>query len=304
VKVGIVLPLFSGDAERVLAFAGRAEDLGFDGAFAFDHFFPPGANPDRPSLEAFTMLAAVGASTSRIRVGTLVTRAQLRPAGVLAKMAVQLDHITGGRMILGVGTGDPIDDPEHRAFGIRSLRKRERRAHLTETVSAVKALFRGEPWKGGDHVPAMDGPVLPGPSRPGGPPVWIGGLADEVVRIAGSVADGWNGWGLDPPAFRGKASILQQEVEAAGHSAEATWAGIVLLGRDEEEVRSLLEARRARGMTVDDIWAGTPERFRVFVDDLEQAGARWVIAVAAGPADRLDMLAEVLPRPGDEPLVR
>ena len=300
-KIGVVLPLFSGDAERVLAFGRRAEDLGFDGAFAFDHFFPPGASPDRPSLEPFTMLAAVGATTSRMEIGTLVTRAQLRPAGLLAKMAVGLDQLTGGRMILGVGTGDPIDDPEHRAFGIPPLGKRVRRVHLAETVSAVKALFRGEVGKGGTYVPQIEGPLLPGPSRPGGPPVWVGGLADDVVRIAGSIADGWNGWGLDPSAFRRKASILWQEAEAAGHGAEATWAGIVLLGRDETEVATLLEARRARGMTVDDIWAGTAEGFSAFIGDLEEAGATWVIVVAAGPADRLDMLAEMVPRTGDGP---
>ena len=77
-KVGLVLPLFSGEPERVLAFAERAERLGFDGVFAFDHLFPPGASADRPSLEAFSMLSAVAARTERIAVGTLVTRATLR----------------------------------------------------------------------------------------------------------------------------------------------------------------------------------------------------------------------------------
>ena len=83
-NVGLVLPLFSGDAERVLAFARRAEERGFDGVFAFDHLFPPGAPADRPSLEAFASLAAVAARTSRVAVGTLVTRATLRPPGMLA----------------------------------------------------------------------------------------------------------------------------------------------------------------------------------------------------------------------------
>ncbi|MGH2589391.1 MAG: LLM class flavin-dependent oxidoreductase, partial [Actinomycetota bacterium] len=62
-RVGLVLPMTSGDAERVLSFARRAEELGFDGLFAFDHFFPPGAPSDRPSLEAYATLAAVAAVT-------------------------------------------------------------------------------------------------------------------------------------------------------------------------------------------------------------------------------------------------
>src|SRR5437588_6590505 len=100
--------MFSGDPNKVLAAAHAAEDLGFDGLFAFDHFFPPGASPDRPSLEAFTTLAALAAATERVALGTLVARAQLRPVGLLAKLATNVDVISGGRLLLGLGTGDPI----------------------------------------------------------------------------------------------------------------------------------------------------------------------------------------------------
>src|SRR5438128_5070598 len=121
IKVGLILPLFSGDMSKVVTAARAAEDLGFDGVFAFDHFFPPGRAPDRPSLEVFTTLAAVAASTRRVALGTLVTRAILRPAGMVAKLASTIDLISGGRMILGIGTGDPIDLPEHHAFGFHDL---------------------------------------------------------------------------------------------------------------------------------------------------------------------------------------
>src|SRR5438094_3694386 len=126
-KFGLILPMFSGDPDRVLSFARQAEQLGFDGVFAFDHFFPPGAPSDRPSLEAFTTLAALAASTKRLTIGTLVTRAQLRPIGLLAKLAANIDLISGGRLVLGVGTGDPIDRPEHDTFGLPMLSKEDRR---------------------------------------------------------------------------------------------------------------------------------------------------------------------------------
>jgi len=293
VRIGLILPLFSGDPDRVLRFARRAEELGFGGLFAFDHFFPPGASSDRPSLEAFSVLAAVGAATSHAAVGTLVTRAQLRPTGLLAKMAAGLDASTGGRVILGIGTGDPIDEPEHRAFGIPSLGKRDRRAHLAETVGALKALFASERWEGGRYVPAMAGPLVPAP-RPGGPPVWIGAQADEMVRMAGALADGWNGWGLEAAEFGRKVRILQEEARAAGRVAEATWAGIVLMGRDDDEVRTLLEARRTRGMPDTGIWSGTARGFEAFLRDLEEAGATWAILVPAGPQDRVDLIAETV----------
>jgi alkanesulfonate monooxygenase SsuD/methylene tetrahydromethanopterin reductase-like flavin-dependent oxidoreductase (luciferase family) len=295
VKVGVVLPLFSGDPGKVLDAAREAEELRFDGAFVFDHFFPPGAPRDRPALEAFTTLAAVAAATERIAVGTLVTRVSLRPAGMLAKLGAWLDAASGGRLILGLGTGDPIDRLEHEAYGIPMPGREERRVQLEETVVAVKALWRGEPYRGGRFVPPLEGPVLPPPARAGGPPVWLGAQADAVVRIAGRWADGWNGWGLNPDDFRGKAAVLSQEAEDASRSAEPTWAGIALVGTDEAETRELAERRRARGLD-DQAWTGTAEEFTAFLRGLAEAGATWAVIVPAGPTDRRQLIAkEVLP---------
>jgi alkanesulfonate monooxygenase SsuD/methylene tetrahydromethanopterin reductase-like flavin-dependent oxidoreductase (luciferase family) len=292
-KVGVVLPLFSGDPRKVVAAAREAEDLGFDGAFAFDHFFPPGGAPDRPSLEAFAVLAAVAAATDRISVGTLVARASLRPVGLLAKTATWLDAASGGRFVLGIGTGDPIDLPEHRAYGIRMLDKTDRRIHLEETLSALGTLFRGDRYPGGRMVPPLEGPLAPPAARAGGPPVGVGGQADEVVALAGRLADGWNGWGLDPSGFARKVEIL---VDAAGgREVEPTWAGIVLAGEDVAETAELVDARRARGID-DEAWRGTVDELVDHLRALEGAGARWAIMVVAGPADRRRLLAErVLP---------
>lgn len=291
-KVGVILPLFSGDPAKVLAAAREAEELGFDGLFAFDHLFPPGAPRDRAALEAFTTLAAVAAVTERVAIGTMVTRASLRPPGLLAKQASWLDAASGQRFVLGIGTGDPIDRPEHEAYGIPELDKPARREHLEETVTALKALFRGQAYPGGSHVPALEGPLLP-PPRPGGPPVWIGAQADAVVAMAGRMADGWNGWGLDAKRFGEKVEVL---TEAAGdRSVTPTWAGIVLAGSDERETAELAQQRRARGVD-DEAWTGTTDELVAFLLDLEKAGAVWAAMVLAGPADRRALLAErVLP---------
>jgi alkanesulfonate monooxygenase SsuD/methylene tetrahydromethanopterin reductase-like flavin-dependent oxidoreductase (luciferase family) len=288
--------MFSGDAGRVLDFARRAEDLGYHGVFAFDHFFPPGARPDRASLEAFATLSAVGASTRRVVVGTLVARAQLRPAGLVAKMAASIDDITGGRMVVGIGSGDPIDQPEHDAFGFESLGKGERRAHLGETVRAVKALLAGEEWGGGTFVPPMSGPILPPPIRPGGPPVWVGGVSDELVRLAGTHADGWNGRGLDTDEFGRKSALLHREAESANREVEATWAGLALVGEDDVRAAELMEERRARGAPPEGVWSGGVDRFGRFLTDLGRAGATWAVVVPTGPAGRMELIArEVLP---------
>jgi alkanesulfonate monooxygenase SsuD/methylene tetrahydromethanopterin reductase-like flavin-dependent oxidoreductase (luciferase family) len=296
VKVGLILPLFSGDAAKVVAAARAAEELGFDGVFAFDHFFPPGAPPDRPALEAFTTLGAVAAATERVRLGTLVTRAILRPVGMLAKMATTIDLISNGRMILAVGTGDPIDRPEHDTFGFPNLSVKDRRAHLAETISALKALFGGDRYEGGEQQPALKGPLLPPPVHTGGPPIWVGAQGEAVIRMAANLADGWNGWGLSPDVFRQKVEILAQAASSAGREVEATWAGIVLLGEDEAEAERLAEDRRKRGMEDGVAFVGAADRFADHARDLAAAGARWVIVVLAGPPGRRQLLAErVLP---------
>ena len=292
-NVGVILPLFSGDTEKVVAAAVEAEALGFDGVFVFDHFFPPGGAPDRPALEAFATLGAVAVATERVRIGTLVARASIRPVGLLAKSAAWLDAASGGRLILGVGTGDPIDRPEHEAYGIRMLDKAERRVHLEETLAALQALFAGRRYPGGTMVPELLGPLRPPPARSGGPPVWVGGQADPVIRLAGRAADGWNGWGLEPPAFAERVATLRES--AGPRTVEATWAGIALVGADEAELQDLVERRRARGLD-DEAWAGTADDLVGHIAALGSAGATWAIMVVAGPADRRALLAErVLP---------
>ena len=295
VKIGLILPLFSGDADRVLSFAERAEELGFDGVFAFDHLFPPGDDPDRPVLEAFAMLGAVSSRTSSIAIGTLVARVALRTPGVLAKLAATLDDMSGGRMILGLGAGDAGNDLEHRIFDIPAPGQDERRRQLGETVRCVRALFRGEAWPGGPHVHAMAGPLLP-PPRDGGPPIWIGGSSRRVLRLAARDADAWNGWQMEPDAFAGAAGLLQEE--AGGRGIEATWAGVALVGRDDAEVADLLETRRRRGL-IARAWAGTTGSLLARIGDLERAGAAWVVLALAGPRDRLELVgSEVVPSIG------
>jgi alkanesulfonate monooxygenase SsuD/methylene tetrahydromethanopterin reductase-like flavin-dependent oxidoreductase (luciferase family) len=110
--------------------------------------------------------------------------------------------------------------------------------------------------------------------------------------MAGRLADGWNGWGLGPEQFRIKAKLLAEEADHAGRTAEATWAGIVLVGEDEREVEALLERRRRRNMIDALAWSGTAERFVEHLRDLAAAGAEWAVMVVAGPAGRRELIAE------------
>jgi len=106
-KLGLVLSVFTPDPAKPMASAGRAAAAGYDAVFASDHLFPPGA-PDRPSLEPYTLLAAIGAANPGLGVGVLVTRAGFRPVGMLAKQAAALDQVTGAQLQNGrIGRTDP-----------------------------------------------------------------------------------------------------------------------------------------------------------------------------------------------------
>ncbi len=283
----------SSDAQALLALARHAEELGFDGLFAFDHFFPPRAPSDRPSLEAYATLAAIAAVTTRVRIGTLVTRASLRSAGLLAKQAAALDDISGGRFVLGIGTGDDASKAEHEVFGLPYLGKEARRAHLIETVRAVRALFAGEAWPGGEHVPAMTGPLLP-TARPDGPPIWIGGESEPVARIAAREADGWNGWSLDEETFAARVRLVR--AEADGRPVEPTWAGPVVVGQDAAEVKRIVAGRREKG-SMQEAFAGDLDATAGWLDRLAEAGATWAILLVLGGTERIDMIGEgLLPR--------
>jgi alkanesulfonate monooxygenase SsuD/methylene tetrahydromethanopterin reductase-like flavin-dependent oxidoreductase (luciferase family) len=287
-RLGLSLPMFTADVSRPLAAAARASAAGYDGVFAPDHLFPPGA-PGRPALEPFAVLSAAAALHADLTVGTLVTRASLRPAGLLAKQAAALAQMSGPRAILGLGAGDSISKPEHEAFGIPFAPTAERITVLEETVGALRALFGGEPWPGGAQVPSIAGALLP----PGDPELWVGGRSAEVIAVAARSADAWNGWALEADGFEAAARDLRRL--AGGRRVSPTWGGIVLVGTDEGDLERLREERRDKGLSMD-VWQGDAMDLRSFVGRLGEAGCSWVVVLPVGGDDRIEVVAEALRR--------
>jgi alkanesulfonate monooxygenase SsuD/methylene tetrahydromethanopterin reductase-like flavin-dependent oxidoreductase (luciferase family) len=275
--------MFTDDVDRPLAAAARAAAAGYDGVFAPDHLYPPG-RPGRPALEPFGVLSAIATRHPELRVGTLVTRASIRPPGLLAKLGAALDHMGRARAILGVGAGDSASKAEHDAFGFPFRPAAERVAVLDETVAALRELFEGRAWAGGDHVPPIAGPLVP----PGRPELWIGGRSEPVLAAAARRADGWNGWGMSAEAFRAAAATLARLAD--GRNVAATWGGIALVGEDEGDLERIRSERAARGRPIEG-WQGTASAFAAFVEELADAGCSWTIVVPIGGDDRLELVA-------------
>ncbi len=180
--------------ESAWAEAGR-HDV-FDSGWLNDHFSDPGQERGGRSFEALTTLAALAHLVPGKRVGHTVLAATFRHPSVLAKQAVTLDHLTGGRFTLGLGAGWHVG--EHESFGIELPAIGERMGRFEAQVRVLKALFgdaaREQPGVTLEAPPyRLEGAVMePGPLQPGGPPLWLGAQKPRGMRLTARLADGWN----------------------------------------------------------------------------------------------------------------
>ena len=170
----------------------EADELGYDSAFGFDHFLPILSDPTGPCLEGWTLLAALAAQTKRLKTGLLVTGNTYRNPALLAKMAATVDHVSGGRLILGMGAG--WFQLEHDAFGIPFYTPGGRARRLVESVELIKMLFTQEKTTyAGKYYQLKDASFEPKPLQKPYPPILIGGMGPKVVQpLVARHADIWH----------------------------------------------------------------------------------------------------------------
>jgi alkanesulfonate monooxygenase SsuD/methylene tetrahydromethanopterin reductase-like flavin-dependent oxidoreductase (luciferase family) len=177
------------DWAQLRAAATAAEDAGFDSVWVVDHLL---ASPARAGiLEAWTVLPALAATTSRVGLGTLVTCQSFRSPGLLAKMATTVDEIAGGRLRFLIGAGWKRE--EYDAFGYDFPPPGQRVEQLTEALEVLRGLWDAgeEPFSyRGRHVRVQEALNLPAPRRR--IPIGVGGAGPRVVRLTAAVADEWN----------------------------------------------------------------------------------------------------------------
>lgn len=180
------IPQYGSDWGRVRAAALRAEELGFDGVWVNDHLQSPGRVKADPTFDALTTLAALAAVTSRVRLGTVVLSASYRPPLLAAKMLTILDVISGGRLVVGLGSGSNVE--EHDAFAVPFPPAAERTERLRLVLETLRAQFTGaaDPGAGLGPLP----PNSPPPAQEGGPPIWVAAHRPRLLRLAGERADG------------------------------------------------------------------------------------------------------------------
>jgi probable F420-dependent oxidoreductase len=200
-------PLDEGTA--ALRAAGHAEALGFDHVAVGNRLLDSGFGLDADPL---VLLSAVAGATARLRLLTSVLVAPYYPALVLANQAATLDVVSGGRLILGVGTGWNPD--EFDAVGVPS---RERGARADDHLEAAKALWTQRPADfNGPFTTLRAARLGVPPVTPGGPPVWVGGHSDAALRRALRFGDGWYGTGADADELRDVRRRLREVAAGTG----------------------------------------------------------------------------------------
>jgi len=261
----------------------RAEALGYDHLWVYDHVETVPRREPTHVFEAWTVMAALAEITTTAKLGQLVTCASYRNAGMLAKQAACVDVMSDGRLILGIGAGWYHE--EYDAYGWPFLSAGQRLRAMDETITAVRQLWTEERVTfAGEHVHLADALCDPKPLQ-SLPPVWVGGGGEKVtLRIAARQADATN-WQADLESFKRKSKLLEQycdEIDRPFDEIVRTHGPDCRLFDSEADLQRWLDApgggslwgRGPHDQYVKDNFVGTVEKVTADVQAYVDAGCQ------------------------------
>ena len=225
-----------------------AEEAGFDGAWVFDHFKALYGDPAGPCMEAWTLLAALAASTERIRLGALVTGSTYRHPSILAAEAVTVDHVSNGRLEIGLGAA--WFEQEHRELGIPFPSVPERARRLEEGIEAMHLLMTQDHVSyEGTSTRLEDATYRPRPVQQPHPPIWIGATGEKLtLPIVGRQADVWHTFGSSEALARKWAIVERSAQEAGRHPSSIMRSSSLSISEPWGEVRRRYDVLREAGV--------------------------------------------------------
>lgn len=281
--------------DDLLVAGQRADRLGYDTLWTWDHLYPIVGSSDGPILEGWLTLAAWAASTERIRLGLMVGANPFRNPALVAKMATTLDHISHGRAILGIGAA--WFEEEHTAFGLQfGSGPPERLRWLAEALPIMQGMLRGErPTASGPHYEAREVRNLPAPVQER-LPLLVGGGGEQVtLKLVARYADANNVGGTVENIAR-KEAILVQHCETLGRDPaeiERTCGmGVVVIRDSRDEARRVyadIVERNGKGRPWENQPVGTPEDVAAYVAARRAIGYHHLIAGFPSPHDEESM---------------
>lgn len=284
VDLGLLLPsrevLVWGKSNlRLLVDAAvEAEHLGYRSVWVGDSLLA------RPRGEPLTLLAAIAGATKRVRLGTAVLLPLLRRPVQLAHVLATLDHVSQGRLIVGVGPGNDVPGT-HAELAAVDMPSDRRVSAMLQSLDRCRALWRGQD---------QDIQLLPAPYTPGGPPVWIGAHGPRLLRATGSRFDGWLPFSPTPQAYAEGLRSVKEAAAAAGRNPDALTAGVYLTlaiagdvgtgaGQFDAYIRGYYGVPGEVMARLQASHAGTMDSATEWISQYVEAGARHVVLRLARP---------------------
>lgn len=280
---------------QVVELSQHCERTGWDGIWTADHLMNNNATGEGLVGECWTVTAALAVLVPRVRLGTIVVGNTLRHPAIHAKMAAQVDIISGGRFILGLGAG--WQENEHKAYGIPYYTLGERSARLDEAAAVITHMFANERTTyNGKYYQLEDAPMQPPPVQQ--PlPLLIGGVGEQkTLRTVAKYAQEWNAQVM-PDVYPGKVKVLEQhcaEVDRDMSEIHRSVQVVVAFSDNPGQV----ERARSRGAAL----VGTAAEIRAGIEQFQAAGAQEIViadfnlATLEEKKDTYDrIMAEIVP---------
>lgn len=304
VKFGLFYPQVGQSFDAYRERAQLADELGFDSVFCVDHMWQRGM-PEVDHLEAWTLLSALAPVTRKVRLGALVLCNSYRNPALLAKMASSLDHVSGGRLVLGIGAG--WMEEEYRGYGYPFPGTLARIEQLDEALEVIKRLFTEKCADfQGKYYTLNQAYNRPSPAQKPHPPILIGGGGEKhMLRVVARHADIWNCPNNHSLQFEKRLAALKKhcdDLERDFSEIEVSEQSFIVVGRDEADFKKKWEmAKMLLGQAFDlenSAFRGTPEQV---VEQLQKRAAQGVtfFTFLSGDFHAPDTLAllaeEVLP---------
>ena len=289
--------------DELVEFVQLVDRCGYESLWAGDHI-----SYAIPILDPLLQLAQAAVVSRRLTLGTSVLLLPLRHPTPVAKQVLTLDHLTEGRLVLGVGVGGEFP----KEYTACDVPHNERGARLSEGVQVLRKFFSGEPvtHHGKFYGPFEDIPMRPPPRQPGGPPIWFAGRKEPALRRIGRLGDGYLAYVITPAMYSAALDTIGAAADTAGRGAVPFGTGHLLFTRldttyeaaldratETLSVRYAMDFRKAAARYCA---LGTPQQVAERIREFHAAGVRHIVLDLLGPYEQRNrqiewFAAEALP---------
>ncbi len=279
----------------------KAEKLGYDAGYVYDHFIPYyGNNSNGPFFEAYTLLSAIASATSKLRIGQVVTCNSYRHPSLLAKVTSTLDAISNGRLEFGIGAG--WFEEEYISYGYKFENAASRIEQLDESLTIIKKMWKNEKSSfKGKHYSIKNAICNPKPMQHPHPPIMVGGAGSKLMEVVARHATRYNHPFGSPKTLEEKINLLKikcKTIKRDHTEIENSVLLRVLVGKDRDDVKKIISGLKRKNESItdfilrssDSIALGTADEVADYLERYQQIGISYFIVNFVGLSRSLDML--------------